>query len=188
MAKILLVDDEANILSSLRRAIHGMARDALGEPHVVESFTSANEALDRAAHTAFDLVISDYRMPEMDGVEFLSRLIEIQPDIARMVLSGYADLQAVISAVNKVQIFRFVQKPWDDYELETAIRHALEQRQLILDNRELADLVRVQEGLLSEREVELRRLEEQFPGITQVKRRPDGSIDLDLDLDLEDDR
>jgi DNA-binding NtrC family response regulator len=184
MARLLLVDDEANILSSLRRSIHGMARDAAGEAHVVEFFTSANDALERAQHTAFDLVISDYRMPEMDGVEFLSRLIEIQPDIARMVLSGYADLQAVISAINKVQIFRFVQKPWDEYELETAIRQALEYRQLKLDNRELADLVRVQQGLLSKHELELKKLEEQFPGLTQVKRRADGSIDLDLDEDL----
>ncbi len=181
MAKLLLVDDEANILSSLRRAIHGMARGNQGEPHTLETFTSAAEALNRARDCAFDLVISDYRMPEMDGVEFLSRLVEMQPDIARIMLSGYADLQAVISAINKVQIFRFVQKPWDDYELETAMRQALEYRRLILDNRELADLVRVQEGLLSKHEVELKRLEEQFPGLTQVKRRSDGSIDLDLD-------
>lgn len=184
MAKFLLVDDEANILSSIRRVVHGMPRDARGEPHSVESFTSASEALERARHTAFDLVISDYRMPEMSGVDFLAQLIEIQPDIARMVLSGYADLQAVISAVNRVQIFRFVQKPWDEYELETAIRHALEHRQLILDNRELADLVRVQEGLLSQHEVEMRRLEQEFPGLTRVNRREDGSIDLDPEDDL----
>ena len=183
MASILLVDDEANILSSLRRVIHGMPPDAKGEPHTVETFTSASEALERARHTAFDLVISDYRMPEMNGVDFLLQVIAMQPDIARMVLSGYADLQAVVSAVNRVQIFRFVQKPWDAYELETAIRHALDHRQLILDNRELADLVRVQEGLLSQREVELKRLEQQYPGITQVERNADGSIDLDLDLD-----
>ncbi len=184
MARLLLVDDEANILSSLRRAINGMARNAAGEAHSVESFTSAAEALERAQHTPFDLVISDYRMPEMDGVEFLSRLIEVQPDIARMVLSGYADLQAVIAAINRVQIFRFVQKPWDECELETAISQALEYRQLKLDNRELADLVRVQQGLLSKHELELKRLESEFPGLTQVKRQKDGSIDLDLDEDL----
>lgn len=184
MAKFLLVDDEANILSSLRRVIHGMPPDARGEPNSIETFTSAREALERARESAFDLVISDYRMPEMSGVEFLSQLIAIQPDIARMVISGYADLQAVISAVNEVQIFRFIQKPWDTYELETAIRHALEYRRLILDNRELADLVRVQEGLLSQREVELKRLEEKFPGLTRVKRNADGSIDLDMDEEL----
>lgn len=184
MARLLLVDDEANILSSLRRALHGMAHGAGIEAHALECFTSAHEALERAQHTAFDLVISDYRMPEMDGVEFLSRLIEIQPDIARMVLSGYADLQAVISAINRVQIFRFVQKPWNEYELETAIRQALEHRQLMLDNRELADLVRMQQGLLSRHELEMKKLEQQFPGLTQVKRRADGSIDLELDEDL----
>lgn len=184
MAQILLVDDEANILNSLRRAINGMARGADGEPHLIECFTSPNEALERARHTAFDLVISDYRMPEMDGVEFLSQVIEIQPDIARMVISGYADLQAVIAAINKVHIFRFIQKPWEVYELETSIRQALEYRQLILDNRELADLVRVQEGLLSKHEIELSRLEQQFPGLTRVNRRPDGSIDIYLDEDV----
>lgn len=186
MAQILLVDDEANILNSLRRAINGMPRDAAEDPHVIECFTSANEALERVGHKAFDLVISDYRMPEMDGVEFLSQVIRTQPDIARMVLSGYADLQAVIAAVNKVQIFRFIQKPWDDYELEMAVRQALENQYLIRENRELADLVRVQQGLLSKREMELRRLEEKFPGMTRVNRRDDGSIDFDIDLDKDD--
>ena len=128
-------------------------------------------------------MISDYRMPDMDGVAFLSRLIEIQPNISRLILSGYADLHALVGAINRVQIFRFIAKPWDDHELETAISQALAQRHLIMDNQRLADIVRVQEGRLTRQEVELKRLEELHPGLTKIKRGADGSIDLDLDMD-----
>ena len=180
MPKIMLVDDEPNILNSLRRAINAMPWDAVGEKLVVEAFSSPLSALERAQENAFDLVISDYRMPDMDGVSFLQRLIELQPDISRLILSGYADLQAVINAINKVQIFRFISKPWEDYDLTSSITQALAVRRLQLENQRLADQVRVQQGQLTRHELELRRLEKMYPGLTRIKREADGSIDLDL--------
>ena len=178
MPKILLVDDEPNILNSLRRAINAMPWDAVGEKVSIESFTSPLLALDRAEEYAFDLVISDYRMPDMDGVSFLRRLVGFQPDISRLILSGYADLQAVIAAINTVQIHRFISKPWDDYDLTASITQALGLRRLLLENRRLADQVRVQQGELSRHELELRRLEQIYPGLTRIERAADGSIDL----------
>lgn len=180
MYRIMIVDDEPNILASLRRSINsttvlsGMA---------VETFDNPLHALHRAGEQAFDLVVSDYRMPQMDGVSFLSHLTELQPNIARLILSGYADLNAIIGAINKAQIFRFIAKPWDDYDLISSIQAALEHRGLRLENQRLADIVRVQQGKLSRSEVELAQLEQRFPGITKVKRHSDGSIDLDLEVE-----
>lgn len=184
MIRLLLVDDEPNILSSLRRVIAAMPDADFGgrRPHV-EAFVSANEALARAKVMSFDLVLSDFRMPELDGVAFLSRMIELQPDVARLILSGYADLNAVIEAINKTQIFRFLGKPWNDYDVQSAIALALQQRQLLLENRRLADEVRVVRGQLSRREQMLRQLESRHPGLTRVERNADGSIELDLDAE-----
>lgn len=183
MARLMLVDDEPNILRSLRRAINAMPEERFGGKLTIETFEQPKLALARAAEIAFDLVVSDFRMPEMDGVVFLANLIEIQPNIARLILSGYADLQAVMAAINRVQVFRFIAKPWDDYELGTAISQALEHRALLLENQRLADLVRLQQGQLSRQELETKKLEEQYPGLTKVTRGADGSIDLDLDAD-----
>jgi len=185
MARMMLVDDEPNILRSLRRAINTMPAERFGGKLTIETFEQPKLALERARLCAFEIVISDFRMPEMDGVAFLSELIEIQPNIARLMLSGYADLQSVVAAINRVQIFRFIAKPWDDYELETGIAQALQTRNLLLENQRLADLVRVQEGKLTRHELEMQKLEQQYPGLTKVKRGADGSIDLDLELDDE---
>lgn len=182
MYRIMIVDDERNILTSLRRSINATAAF---NRMFVETFDNPLHALHRGEEQAFDLVVSDYRMPQMDGVSFLSKLSELQPNIARLILSGYADLNAIIGAINKAQIFRFIAKPWDDYDLISSIQAALEQRALRLENQRLADIVRVQQGKLSRSELELARLEQRFPGITKVKRNSDGSIDLDLHLEDE---
>lgn len=181
MPRLMLVDDEPNILNSLRRALNTMPVDTFGGHPTVETFTAPAHALARAAEVAFDLVISDYRMPGMDGVTFLEKLGEIQPDIARIILSGYADLTALIAAINRAQIVRFIAKPWDELDLQMSIRQALSHRALLMENARLADLVRVQQGRLSRTEIAIKRMEERYPGITKVKRGADGAIELDLD-------
>lgn len=183
MPRLMLVDDEVNVLNSLRRALNAMPEDAIGGPVCLETFSSPQQALARASEMHFDLVISDYHMPEMDGVSFLEKLRALQPDAARLILSGYADLKALIAAINRAEIYRFVGKPWNDHDLALTIRQALEHRQLVTENARLADLVRVQQGSLSRNELAMKRIEEKYPGITRVVRHEDGSIDLDLDLD-----
>jgi two-component system probable response regulator PhcQ len=177
MYRIMLVDDEINILSALKRSLQRIPFDELdGERPEVETFVSARQALARIQRAPVDLVISDFRMPEMGGIEFLSDAVKLQPDMARLVLSGNADIDAVVDAINKVQIYRFIAKPWHDFELKTAVVQALAARSLVMENRRLADLVRKQYGKISRREAELRRLEAESPGITHLKLTPDGHI------------
>ena len=184
MYRIMLVDDEENILKALRRvlATTPCIYDGVEYRTKVEIFTSADEALNYARHNAVDLVLSDYRMPGKDGVAFLREFKEIQPHAARLILSGYADLNAVIGAINEAQIYRFLNKPWNDYELVSSIAQALAYRDLTLENLHLADKARVDNGAMSAQELERKRLEEQEPGITKVNWGPDGSVILD-DMD-----
>ncbi len=180
MWRILVVDDEENILSAIRRGLKQSGRDESLPPLQVEAFTSPQAALARSREgVAYDLVLSDYRMPEMSGIEFLRSFRELQPDAVRIILSGYADLDAVIHAINEVEIYRFLSKPWNDHELQQTIRQAIEHRNLLLENRRLADLVRVQQGKLTRQQLELRRLEEETPGITRVRWGPDGEVLLE---------
>jgi DNA-binding NtrC family response regulator len=180
MYRIMLVDDETNILSALKRALLTIPIDDLdGDRPEIETFASAREALARMGSKHVDLIISDFRMPEMNGIEFLSAARELQPDAARLILSGQADLAVMIDAINRAQIYRFIGKPWHDYELRSAVIQALAARALVVENRRLADTVRRQYGKISRAEAELQRLEAESPGITQLRLTPDGRILID---------
>lgn len=182
MHRIMLVDDETNVLNALRRTIGECVTDGFDSFRVsVEIFERPDAALLRAQDVRFDLVLSDYRMPGMDGVIFLKSLRALQPNAMRLILSGYADLGALVGAINEAQIYRFINKPWQDYEIKASIVQALAFQSLLLENQRLADLVRVQRGKLTRQEMALRRLEEETPGITRVNWGPDGSILLDCE-------
>ncbi|MDP1708887.1 MAG: response regulator [Gammaproteobacteria bacterium] len=168
MQRIMLVDDDENVLRAVKRVL---AQDN----YHIETFNSGTEALKRIkAGGEFDLAISDYRMPGMDGVFFLTTLHQLQPDTLRMVLSAYTDMDALLGAINEAHIFRFVTKPWHDYELRTTVAHALMHHGVLMENRRLADQVRAQR-------LELERLEAEHAGITRVKLDDDGSILLDAE-------
>lgn len=181
MSRILIVDDEEPILHSLRRLLRAVPCRSgdVTFPIEMELFADPLAALERARHTGFDLFMTDYRMPMMDGIEFLRQVKAIQPDSARVILSGYADLNALMRAVNEVGIERFIAKPWNDYELITALAQCLSARALTLENRRLADLARLAAGSMSAEDMERIRLEAMEPGITQVNWGPDGSVILD---------
>ncbi|NMF86926.1 response regulator [Aromatoleum petrolei] len=184
MSRILIVDDEESILKSLRRLLSLTPCMGGGKVYTlqIDTFSSPADALDKSRHTAYDLVLSDYRMPGMDGVQFLKAFREIQPDAARLILSGYADLNGLIGAINEAGISRFLSKPWNDYELVAAIGQALAVRELTLENQRLADQVRVTAGAMSAEELERKRLEAEEPGITKVLWGEDGSVLLDESL------
>lgn len=120
---LLFVDDEANILKALRRLFRG------GE-YRVETAESGAEGLEVLARQPIDLVISDMRMPQMDGAEFLTRVAERWPDTVRILLTGYADLESTVAAVNKGRIYCYCSKPWEDNELKILVNNAVEQKRL----------------------------------------------------------
>ena len=134
MYHILIVDDEQNVLNALQRELQG--------EFLVETFSSPVEALEHSREAKFDLVIADYKMPEMNGVEFLTQFGKLQPDVVQLILSGEADFDALASSVNETHIYRFIAKPWDKVDLLMSVVHALSHRALLLENRRLAEQCR----------------------------------------------
>ena len=130
--KILCVDDERNVLKALRRLF--MDEDSF-QVVVAESGSEGLEILETEENIR--LVISDYRMPGMNGVEFLSQVCERWPEIIRMVLSGYADTGTVVEAINRGQIYKFIPKPWNDEDLLSTVSAALQHQELQWENRQL---------------------------------------------------
>jgi response regulator RpfG family c-di-GMP phosphodiesterase len=107
---LLIVDDEPDVLDSLRHQFHRSYR--------VLTRTTGMEAVEILETDEVELILSDQRMPGMTGDQLLRRARELKPDAIRMLFTGYADIQAVISAVNEGHIFRYILKPWDSTELE----------------------------------------------------------------------
>lgn len=142
MYQVMLVDDEEYILKALKRTIN-MYTD-----WEVETYQDPREALRRARTTVFDAVITDYMMPEINGLELLQELRDIQPDTIRILLTGVIDIETVMSAINKAGAFRFIPKPWDDEQLLDNIREGLKFRDILLENRILAETVREQRKTL----------------------------------------
>ncbi len=185
--RILLVDDEPGILSALKRLLMLTPCTFNGETYrlQIDCFTCPEDALRAVRSVPYEMVISDFRMPGMDGVELLRQVRTIQPHAVRFILSGYADLQALVNAINEAQISRFIGKPWKDYELVSAIAQGLAYRALQVDTERLADERRVERQLVSPEEVARKQLEAEEPGITQVRWGEDGSVILDPDLQAE---
>ncbi|MHC8328651.1 HD domain-containing phosphohydrolase [Pseudomonas sp. LB1P83] len=115
---ILLVDDEESILNSLRRLLRG-------QPYDVLLATSGAQALDIMGKQLVDLVMSDARMPNMDGATLLAHIHQRHPDTLRILLTGYADLTMIVKAINEGQIDRYISKPWHDEELLLTLRQSL---------------------------------------------------------------
>jgi response regulator RpfG family c-di-GMP phosphodiesterase len=116
--KVLLVDDEESILNSLRRLLRG-------QPYDVLLATSGAQALEIMAQQPIDLVMSDARMPNMDGATLLALIHQHYPDTVRIMLTGYADPSAIIKAINDGQIHRYISKPWHDEEMLLVLRQSL---------------------------------------------------------------
>ncbi|HLT13865.1 MAG TPA: EAL domain-containing protein, partial [Marinobacter sp.] len=116
---LLLLDDEANILRALTRVLRK-------DGYRILSTTSVNEAFSLLAENEVQVIISDQRMPEMSGTDFLSEVKAIHPDTVRIVLSGYTDLKSVTEAINQGAIYKFLTKPWDDQQIRDHIKQAFQ--------------------------------------------------------------
>ena len=141
---ILCVDGEREILSALRRFLRQKADRIL-------TANSGEEGLELLEAHAPGVIVSDLRMPGMNGAEFLNRVLEFAPHTFRILLSGHADMEAVISSFNKGEIHRYLLKPWDPAKLGHAIEQGFEHHQLIQANLALTDS-------LSEKNEELEKL------------------------------
>lgn len=151
MSKILIVDDEEMVTTSLRNLFR------LRTDYEAITFTSPEEALRSAERQVYDLVISDYLMPVMDGIAFLSRFKDAQPQAIRILLTGYADKESAIRAINEIGLYQYVEKPWDNDALLVAVKNGIEKATLLrtLDQKILE--LREAQGSLKEFQNELIR-------------------------------
>jgi DNA-binding NtrC family response regulator len=162
---ILVVDDEESVRNALRRNL-------MREGYELSFASEPSEALEQLAQAPVDLVLSDHLMPNMTGLEFLTLVRDRYPDTVRIILTGHADMQTAIDAINRGEIYRFLTKPWDDQELQVTLRLAFEQLELKRTNRKLLAMVRQQQ-------LTLETIEREHPGISNLVRDERGAILLD---------
>ena len=129
---IVIVDDEEMVLTSLSSFL------SLETEYHVETFISARDALEYVTNNSVDLVVSDYLMPEMDGISFLAEVKKVKPEVPRIILTGYADKENAIKAINDVGLFQYIEKPWDNDDLLIIFRNGLEKQRLM---RKLQDKI-----------------------------------------------
>ncbi len=132
---ILYVDDEQQNLISFRAAFR--------REYNILTAISGKEAIEVLKENDVQLIISDQRMPEMTGVEFLEKVLPAYPDVIRMILTGFSDVEAIIDAINKGKVFRYITKPWDENELRMTIENARTLYNLQIKNKSLVDELQV---------------------------------------------
>jgi len=161
-AQVLFVDDEPNVLEGMKRAFRK-------EPYRIHTATSAAQALELLQGLETAVVITDHKMPSMEGTEFLSIVKRRFPDTIRVMLTGEGSLETAIKVVNEGEIYRFFTKPCNEIELAIAIRQALQHRALVSKARLMLDTLRMQSPYLDQ-------LERENPGITKVARDDRGAV------------
>ena len=138
--RILYVDDEVHNLQAFKATFR-----RIFTVHIAES---GKEGLEIFNNTELDVIITDQRMPEMTGIQFLEEVQKLNPEPMRILLTGYSDINAVIDAINKGQVYRYLSKPWQEDELRTTIESAFEVFRLRKENKVLLEkLARANEQL-----------------------------------------
>ncbi len=162
IGSILLVDDEEYVLNSLVRSLRN-------EPYEVATCQDPTKAIGLLEKGPFNVIVSDYRMPGMSGMDLLIEVRKRFPSVTRILLTGHADLDMAISGINEGKLFRFLEKPWDDHEVRSIIKKAVDvslmqgkSREMLVDLKRRADVAHV--------------LEAKHPGISKVKRDSRGAI------------
>ncbi len=163
---LLVVDDEPQVLSALQRVLRN-------EPYKVLTAANAGEALACLLRHHVDVILSDYRMPIMNGTQFLTRVMQRNPNTVRLVLSGYADLETISQAINRGVVYNFLAKPWDDDLLRAYLNEAFQHAELIQENHRLKKLEHQDPltGLPNRRQV-INRLEKVLASATKGQCNP----------------
>jgi len=169
--KILVIDDELSILKSIKRVL----RNTDCELEIMLDPVKAQSLIE---DEKFDIILTDYHMPKLDGVSILTRCKHLHPESMRILMSGKADFDTLSDAINEAGIYRFIAKPFDNYELLFALDQAIENKALHDENTRLAKIINEQKSKLSKQKEELKLFEKLEPGLTKVKRAKDGSIIL----------
>ena len=159
---ILIVDDEEFVRNALSRALRS-------EDFDIRTADGPKAGWDALMERPADIVLSDFKMPRMSGLEFLRRVREEFPDTIRIMLTGHADVETVIDAVNTSEIYRFMTKPWADDELKLVLRLAAAHLDSMRETRRLVEVVTRQAALIQE-------VEKRHPGITRIARDAGGAV------------
>lgn len=150
---VLIVDDEDMVITSIKAFLQ------LETSFRVYGFCDPEEAVQFAGDHSVDVAVSDYLMPKMNGIELLARIKEMQPEASRVLLTGHADKQSAIQAINQAMLFQYLEKPWDNSQLLLVIQSAAERAGLF---RELRDKVEALDSANSRIKTVQRRLIEAF--------------------------
>ncbi len=160
MYRILLVDDEQNVLNALKRDLRPLMCEIEVYPHPAQALT-------RAAEVNFDLVISDYRMPGMDGVTLIKALKKLQPGLAVIMLSGLTDLRTIMTDSKGEGVACYLTKPWDADNLKTRVTEALKLRAADNKPSSRTPAVPSPKHAAQKSTGAMAALEAKYPGITQ---------------------
>jgi DNA-binding NtrC family response regulator len=127
---VLIVDDEEMVITSIRAFLR------LETEYHVNGFTSPEEAVRHLETNPVEVVVTDYLMPKMNGIQLLAKAKEYQPEAARVLLTGHADKQSAIQAINEIGLFQYLEKPWDNAQLLLVINSAIERTTLLRNLRD----------------------------------------------------
>lgn len=177
---VLIIDDEANILAALKRLFQPFGYNIL-------TAESGAEALALLEKETIDLVISDMRMPQMTGAELLEQVRSKWPDVVRILLTGYSDINSTIAAINRGEIYRYISKPWTDSEIVLTVHDALERKYLLAEKQRLEALTLRQNEELKELNASLedkvrQRTEELHDALEELKKEYFASIQVFANL------
>lgn len=174
MDRIMLIDDEPAVLRALLRMIRREWPDA----PPVEAFDKPRSALARLSEAPFACIMSDYRMPELDGVALLAQARKLQPLATRLVLSGIDDFDVLMLAINEAAITRFISKPWDEAEVMTALRNGVASARQAGEQARQAAQPRSEADLTATTLAFAEMLNDE-PGLLRVNWGPNGEVIFD---------
>ena len=159
---ILVVDDDKLFVEYIQRVLSGECYNIIGG-------SSGQEGLEILEKQHVSMVISEYKIPIMSGLEFLEKVRIIYPDILTIMVTDHADIKLVIKAINEAGVYKFLLKPWDDIDFKNTIKKTMESLQVIKERDMLIRKVKTHEATMND-------LEKRYPGITKVERDEDGCI------------